>query len=151
LGLTCNLYAGKLSDKVGRKPIIALGSIPFRLATIAFPFAPNLISAAGITVFRSFGHNIAMPATRALRADLIPETIRGKLFGKLAAFFSLGAILGPVLSTLIYDIYRFQVFKVSWLGNIIIRGAGLPFFVSSAIGLFSLFLLLAFVEEPKRN
>ncbi len=151
VGLTCNLYAGKISDRVGRKPIIALGNLPSRLATIAFPFAPNLVSAAGITVFRSFGHNVAMPASRALNADLIPEKVRGKLFGRLAAFFSLGAILGPVLSTLIYDAYRFQAFEVSWLGNLVVRGAGIPFFVSSAIGLSSLFLLLVFVEEPRRG
>jgi len=151
VGLTCNLYAGKLSDRVGRKPIIALGNIPSRLATLVFPFAPDLISAAGITIFRAFGHNIAMPASHALNADLIPEKVRGKLFGRLAAFFSLGAILGPILSTWIYDIYRYSTFRVLWLGNVVVRGAGIPFFVSSAIGLFSLFLLLAFVEEPKRS
>jgi MFS family permease len=151
VGLTCNLYAGRLSDRVGRKPIIALGSLPSRLATIALPFAPTLISAAGVTVFRSFGHNVAMPASRALNADLIPEKVRGKLFGRLAAFFSLGAILGPVLSTWLYDAYRFQTFKVPWLGNLLVRGAGIPFFISSAIGLLSLFLLLAFVGEPRRS
>ncbi len=151
VGLTCNLYAGKLSDRVGRKPIIALGSLPSRLSTIAFPFAPDLMSAAGVTVFRAFGHNVAMPASRALNADLIPREVRGKLFGRLAAFFSLGAILGPILSTLIYDFYRFQVFEVPWLGNLVVRGAGIPFFISSAIGLFSLFLLLVFVEEPRRE
>lgn len=151
VGLTCNLFAGRISDRVGRKPLIALGSLPSRLATIAFPFAPNLISAAGITVFRSFGHNVAMPASRALNADLIPKRVRGKLFGRLAAFFSLGAILGPILSTWIYDTYRFQVFEVPWLGNLVVRGAGIPFFVSSAIGLFSLFLVLAFIEEPRRT
>lgn len=151
VGLTCNLYAGKLSDRVGRKPVIALGNIPSRLATLVFPFAPDLISGAGITIFRAFGHNIAMPASHALNADLIPEKVRGKLFGRLAAFFSLGAILGPILSTWIYDIYRYSTFRVLWLGNVIVRGAGIPFFVSSAIGLFSLFLLLAFVEEPRRS
>jgi len=151
VGLTCNLYAGKISDKIGRKPIIALGSFPSRLATIALPFAPDLLSAAGITIFRSFGHNVAMPASRALNADLIPEKVRGKLFGRMAAFFSLGAVLGPVLSTWIYDAYRFQSFEVPWLGNLIVKGAGIPFFVSSAIGLFSLFLLLAFVKEPRRR
>jgi MFS family permease len=92
-----------------------------------------------------------MPASRALNADLIPKKVRGKLFGKMAAFFSLGAVLGPVLSTLIYDAYGSQTFKVPWLGNLVVRGAGIPFFISSAIGLFSLFLLLAFVEEPKRR
>jgi MFS family permease len=151
VGLTCNLYAGKISDKIGRKPIIALGSLPSRLASIVFPFAPDFISASGVTIFRSFGHNIAMPASRALRADLIPEKVRGKLLGRLAAFFSLGAILGPVLSTWIYDFYSYQTFEFPWLGNIVIRGAGIPFFISGAFGLFSLFLVLAFVEEPRRR
>ncbi len=151
VGLTCNLYAGKISDRVGRKPIIALGNLPSRLATITLPFAPDIFSAAGITIFRSFGHNVAMPASRALNADLIPEKMRGKLFGRMAAYFSLGAILGPVLSTWLYEAYRFQTFEVPWLGNLVVRGAGIPFFVSSAIGLFSLFLLLAFVEEPRRK
>ena len=151
VGLTCNLYAGRISDRVGRKPIIALGSLPSRLAIVALPFAPDLLSAAGIAVFQSFGHNVAMPASRALNADLIPEKVRGKLFGRLAAFFSLGAVLGPVLSTWIYDAYRYGVFEVPWLGNLVVRGAGFPFFLSSAIGLFSLLLLLVFVEEPRRR
>ncbi len=150
VGLICNLYAGKISDKLGRKPIIALGNFPARLSSIIIPFAPNLVSAAGITVFQSFGHNVAMPATRALNADLVPERVRGKLFGRMAAFFSLGAILGPVLSTWIYEVYRFQTFEVIWLGNMIMRGIGMPYLISGFIGLFSLFLLLAFVEEPIR-
>ncbi len=151
VGLTCNLFAGKISDKVGRKPLIALGSLPSRLATMGFPFAPDLMSATGVTIFRSFGHNVSMPASRALSADLIPERIRGKLFGRLAACFNIGAILGPVLSTWIYEIYRFEHFTIPWLNNLAVRGAGIPFFISSTIGLFSLFLVLAFVEEPKRK
>jgi MFS family permease len=149
VGLSCNLFAGRISDKIGRKPVIALGSLPARVASIVFPFAPDLFSAAGVTIFRAFGHNISMPASRALNADLIPERVRGKLFGRLAAFFSLGAILGPILSTLVYDAYRFDVFIIPWLGNLTVRGAGIPFFISGFIGLFSLFLLLALVKEPR--
>ncbi len=91
-----------------------------------------------------------MPASRALNADLIPEKMRGKLFGRMRAFFSLGAILGPIFSTLIYAAYRSQTFVIPWLGNLKVRGAGIPFLISSIVGLFSLFLLLKFVEEPKR-
>jgi MFS family permease len=148
VGLSCNFFAGKISDKIGRKIIIALGSFPSRIATLVLPFAADLLSATGISIFRSLGHNVAMPASRALQADLIPEKIRGKLFGRMGAFFSLGAILGPVLSTWVYDVYRYKTFEV---GSLVIKGAGLPFFISSFIGFFSLFLLLAFVEEPKRK
>lgn len=149
LGLVFNLYAGKLSDKIGRKIIIAVGNLPSRLATLIFPFAPDLITAAGVSLFESFGHNIAMPASRALTADLAPEKIRGKIFGRMFSFFSLGAILGPILSTYIYDIYRFTTFEIPIFGTITLNGAGIPFIISAGVGLFSLFILLAFVEEPK--
>lgn len=148
VGLTCNFFAGKISDKIGRKIIIALGSLPSRIATFVLPFATDLLSATGISVLRSLGHNVAMPAARALQADLIPEKIRGKLFGRMGACFSLGAVLGPVLSTWVYAVYRYKTFEI---GGLVIKGAGLPFIISSFIGLFSLFLLLAFVEEPKRK
>lgn len=148
VGLTCNFFAGKISDKIGRKIIIALGSLPSRIATFVLPFATDLLSATGISVLRSLGHNVAMPAARALQADLIPEKIRGKLFGRMGACFSLGAVLGPVLSTWVYAVYRYKTFEI---GSLVIKGAGLPFIISSFIGLFSLFLLLAFVEEPKRK
>ena len=150
VGLTCNFFAGKLSDRIGRKPIIALGSFPSRVATLLLPFAPNFLSAAGITVIRSFGHNVAMPAARALNADLIPESLRGKLFGRMSAFFNIGAIAGPILSTVLYDRYRYQTFTVPWLNQIVFPGAGIPFFISGTIGLFSLALLLTFVKEPQR-
>jgi len=35
------------------------------------------------------------------------------------------------------------------LYGITLNGAGIPFIISAAVGLFSLFILLAFVEEPK--
>jgi MFS family permease len=148
VGLSCNFFAGKISDRIGRKTIIALGSFPSRIATIILPFAPNLVLATGISIFRSFGHNVAMPASRALQADLIPEKIRGKLFGRMGAFFSVGAILGPILSTWIYDTYRHHTFKI---GSLVVKGAGFPFFISSFIGLISLVLLLTLVEEPQRK
>lgn len=74
---TLSQRLGSLSDRIGRKPIIALGSFPSRITTLLLPFAPTLVSAAVITVFCSLGHNVAMPAARALNADLIPEAVRG--------------------------------------------------------------------------
>ena len=90
-----------------------------------------------------------MPASRALTADLVPENIRGKLFGRMFALFSVGAILGPIVSTWIYEIHRFSTFKVPFFETVTLRGAGIPYIISAAVGLFSLFVLLAFVEDPR--
>ena len=90
-----------------------------------------------------------MPAARALNADLIPESIRGKLFGRMSAYFNIGAIAGPILSKVLYDHFRYQTCIVPWLDHMVIPGAGIPFFISGTISLFSL-ALLAFVKEPQR-
>ena len=151
VGIGCNYIAGKMADRIGRKPLITLGNLSSRLATIALPFTANLFQATGLMVFRSLGINIAMPAVRALRADLVPAKIRGKLFGRLQAFFNWGMIGGTILGPWIYDLYRYKVFRVTWLANLNVKGLGLPFFISGILGLAALLLLLIFVKEPPRQ
>ena len=151
IGLSCNYFAGKLADRVGRKPIIAFGSGSSRLASIALPFTSSIFQATVLMFFRSFGFNIAMPATNALRADLVPSAVRGKLFGRDNAFFQTGMIIGPILSTWIYDMYRAEVFKISLLSDFNFTGAGLPFIISGILGLLALGLLLVFVKEPVKK
>jgi len=150
VGIVCNYFAGKMADRIGRKPLIAFGSLSSRLATIVLPFTLNLFQATGLMVFRSLGINISMPAERALRADLVPARIRGKLFGKLQAFFNWGMIGGTILGPWIYDLYRYEVFRVTWPATFDVRGLGIPFFISGILGLTALALLLVFVKEPPR-
>ena len=52
-------------------------------------------------------HNVVMPASRAPGADLVPAKIRGKLLGRPQAFFNLDMIIGPILETGLYDLYRY--------------------------------------------
>ena len=135
VGIGCNYIAGKMADRIGRKPLITLGSLSSRLSSIALPFTSNIFQATGLMVFRSLGINVAMPASRALRADLVPAKVRGKLFGRLQAFFYGGMIGGVILGPWIYYSY----------------GLGLPFFISGTLGLAALALLLIFVKEPPRQ
>ena len=151
VGIGCNYIAGKIADRIGRKPLITLGNLSSRLSSIVLPFTSNLFQAAGLMVFRSLGINIAMPATRALRADLVPAKIRGKLFGRLQAFFYGGMIFGTILGPWIYDLYKDEVFRVTWPVEFTVRGLGLPFFISGILGLVALALLLIFVKEPPRH
>ena len=148
VGILFNFFAGKLSDKWGRKPLIAIGSLSSRLASIVLPFSTDLWQTTGIMAFRSLGINVAMPASRALTADLVPQKIRGKLFGRFAAFFETGMIAGALLGPWLFYLFQSQEFHVSLFYDLIIKGSGIPFFISGIIGLIALILLLVFVKEP---
>ncbi|MFQ6080993.1 MAG: MFS transporter [Candidatus Bathyarchaeia archaeon] len=150
VGILCNFFAGKLADKWGRKPVIAIGSLSSRLGSIALPFSSDLWQATGVMALRSLGINVAMPAGRALRADLVPAKIRGKLFGRFTAFFDVGMIAGVLLGPWLYDAFRLQEFMIESL-NLTIKGAGTPFFISGIMGLTALTILLIFVKEPPRR
>ena len=85
-----------------------------------------------------------MPAMQAMRADIVPREARGKMFGLYNTFFNAGDILGPVISTVLYDIYR----NASWnIGGITVPGYGIPFFVNSILGIITTSVLLTFVKE----
>jgi len=151
VGILCNFFAGKLADIWGRKPVIAIGSISSRLASLVLPFTSDLWQATGVMAFRSLGINVSMPAGRALRADLVPAKIRGKLFGRFAAFFNAGMVAGALLGPWLFYEFQFEEFRIEWLGGLTVKGVGFPFFVSGIMGLLALALLLVFVKEPQRN
>lgn len=151
VGILFNFFAGKLADTWGRKPVIAIGSISSRLASLGLPFTSDLWQATGVMAFRSLGINVAMPAGRALRADLVPAKTRGKLFGRFSAFFYAGMVAGALLGPWLFDTFQSEKFSIGWLGGLTVKGIGLPFFVSGIMGLLALALLLVFVKEPKRK
>jgi MFS family permease len=150
VGILCNFFAGKLADRWGRKPVIAIGSLSSRVGSIILPFTSDLWQATGIMVLRSLGINVSMPAERALRADLVPEKVRGKLFGRFNALFDAGMIAGVLIGPWLFDAFRLQKFVIKPL-NLTVRGVGTPFFISGAMGIIALTILLIFVKEPKKE
>jgi len=150
IGIGCNFFAGRLADRLGRKPVIAIGSLPSQLGSLSLPFVSNLWEATGVMSLRSLGINISMPAVSALRSDLVPAEIRGKLFGKFTAFFDIGMIAGALFGPWLFSAFQSQEFKIGSL-NLTVRGAGTPFFVSGIFGLVSLTILLIFVKEPPKK
>jgi len=145
IGVMSSWIAGRISDKVGRKPLIAIGGISSRLSGMIIPVTLDLNQATFFMVLRSLGFNISMPAMQALRADIVPPKARGRLFGLYNTFFTAGDIVGPVIATYLYDLYRFETLHI---GGLALPGYGMPFFVNSSLGLLSLAILLVFVEEP---
>jgi DHA1 family multidrug resistance protein-like MFS transporter len=148
IGLLASWAAGRLSDRAGRKPLIAAGSFLSRLCGFALPLTGDVTQAAGVLSARSLGFNISMPPMRALRADLSPAESRGRFFGMFRMAFNTGDIIGPLIGTYLYDMYRFKNFA---LGGFILPGYGIPFYVNSILGIASTILLLALVKEPNHK
>jgi len=144
IGFIASWLAGRISDKIGRKPFIAFGGYSTRLCGLILPFTGSVEQAMFFLSFRSLGFNIFMPAMQALRADIVPKEVRGRLFGLYNTFFNVGDIVGPILSTFLYDLYRFTMWNVS---GFVIPGIGMPFFVNSILGIVTTTVLLIFVKE----
>ena len=146
VGLLASYIAGRYSDKVGRKPLIALGNYSSRIAGGLLPFTGTITQAGIVVSVRSLGFNISMPAFRALRADLVPPNVRGRMFGLFGTAFTAGSVAGPIIATWIYDTYRFTVFDMFGLQ---VPGYGIPFFINAILGILSTTMIMLLIKEPK--
>lgn len=146
IGLTASYVAGRLADKVGRKPMIGFGNYLSQLFGFILPFTGDTTQATVAVSARSMGFNISHPAFQALRADIVPARVRGRAFGLFGAAFTAGDVVGPIVSTWLYDLYRFQTFDVA---GVAVPGLGIPFFINAILGVAGTTMVMLFVREPK--
>nr|WP_211089358.1 MFS transporter [Secundilactobacillus angelensis] len=86
---------GKISDRVGRKPIIAIGLALYAVSEILFALT-NLLGMFDIArVIGGISAAMVTPTGMALAADITTKRQRAKVIGWLSAAFSGGLILGP--------------------------------------------------------
>jgi len=87
---------GRLSDRVGRRPIILLGLLGSCLSYLGFGMASTLASLFAARIFAGIaGANI--PTAQAVVADLTTPENRAKGMGLVGAAFGLGFIFGPAI------------------------------------------------------
>ena len=87
---------GRLSDRVGRRPIILLGLLGSCLSYLAFGMASTLTALFAARIFAGIaGANI--PTAQAVVADLTTPENRARGMGMVGAAFGLGFIFGPAI------------------------------------------------------
>jgi MFS transporter, DHA1 family, tetracycline resistance protein len=87
---------GRLSDRVGRRPIILLGLLGSCLSYLAFGMVHTLPALFAARIFAGIaGANI--PTAQAVIADLTTPENRAKGMGMFGAAFGLGFIFGPAI------------------------------------------------------
>ena len=131
------LFAGALSDRIGRRPLVLLGyglSAVVRplMGLVVTPFAAVLVRAAD-----RFGKGIRSAPRDALVTDLVEPAIRGRAFGHIRSMDHAGAAIGPLVAMLFL-----------WL----FPGRERTLFLLAIVpGLATLAVIRRFVQDPPRR
>ena len=129
-------FWGRLSDRVGRRPVLIVTIAIAALCYVALAFAPN-IWLAFVARFAGgfFAGNIS--TLQGCMADITPPEKRAGRMGVMGSAFSLGFMTGPALGGLLAH---------PELGPI---GFHIPLFAAAAFGLTSAVCVALFVRETR--
>ena len=92
-----SLLGGRLSDRIGRQPVIVAASIVQTVTPVALllPELPIWL-AYGVLVVMGFIQPVRGTSQRALLADLVADEGREEAYGTFRVVLNLGATLGPL-------------------------------------------------------
>ncbi|WP_441402375.1 MFS transporter [Arthrobacter sp. 2YAF22_2] len=90
------VYA-KLSDVVGRKPIILLGIGLFLLGSILCGVAWSMPALIAFRVLQGLGAGAVQPVAITIAGDIYTLTERAKVQGYLASVWAISSVVGPTL------------------------------------------------------
>jgi MFS family permease len=129
-------FWGRLSDRIGRKPVLLMTLVANAVGYLALAFAPDVWSAVAIRLFTGLGAgNIS--TVQGYVADVTPPERRAGRMGLIGAAFGLGFIVGPGLGGLLTQ---------PQLGHI---GYQLPIFTASALAALAAIGVIVFLKESR--
>jgi len=91
-------FMGKLSDKIGRRIPILLGSLTSALTLIVVPFTSQFVLLLLISVMYGVGFSMVTSSTPALVSELTEENLVGTGMGFLGTIMDVGQTLGPIIT-----------------------------------------------------
>ena len=104
---------GRLSDRIGRRPLILMSLIGSAISFVAFGFAPNLAVLFIARVAAGILSAASLPVAQAYIADVTPPEKRASGMAVLGAAFGLGFVCGPALGGILgsYSLFGLQAIQ----------------------------------------
>ena len=127
-------FSGKLSDTIGRMPVMIIGTLVCVVCSAIYPLLPTVAGFLILRFLHGFSTGFKPTASAAYLADIVPVDRRGEAMGVLGVSMNLGAFSSPPLGSWIVGEFSMNVM----------------FYTSSAFAFVSIFILLGMKETlPK--
>lgn len=102
-------FSGKLTDKVGRVPVMIFGSLVCVICSLLYPVLTTVAGFLILRFFHGFSTGFKPTATSAYAADVVHPSRRGEALGALAMGYTLGMSSGPIIGSFLVDHYSYAV------------------------------------------
>ena len=119
--------AGKMSDTMSKKGLVAAGYMVFAIVYAVFAIAPSKAAIWGAFAFYGLYYALTQPVLRAMVANAAPPESRGRAFGIFYFVTSVTALLASVITGEVWKHF----------------GAALPFYVSAAAAFVAAVMVMA--------
>ncbi|SIT92697.1 MFS transporter [Edaphobacillus lindanitolerans] len=132
--LLASPIAGRLVDRIGRKPMIVFGLILFSASELLFGLGQSVWVLFASRLIGGVSAAFIMPAVTAFIADITTMEERPKALGYMSAAISTGFIIGPGIGGFLAEI-----------------GTRVPFFAAAVLAFVAAVFSFLSLREPDRQ
>jgi len=125
---------GLLSDRIGRKKLLALGLVGYTASSLLYVCARDIYTLTIVRFLHGLASAMTFPIILAYVGDISPLSKEGEYMGTIYTAFFLGYAAGPLLGGLLADYY----------------GIHATFYTMSAITFVSFLLVMFMLPETRR-
>ncbi|TDE12000.1 MFS transporter [Dyadobacter psychrotolerans] len=126
-------FSGRLTDRIGRVPVMAVGSIVCFVCGFLYPVFTTVLPFLLLRLVHGFSTGFKPTGTSAYVADIVPADRRGEAMGIHGMCMGVGSAFGPAVGSMISQLFSLNVL----------------FYTSSAFALLSIVILFNMKETLK--
>ena len=135
---------GNLSDRIGRKRLILIGSFLYSLLALLFTVPDSWFGLIFVRALQGVASAMVWPVSEALVVDSCPANKRGASLGKIVMSSNLGMVLGPFVGAGLF------LFAEDVLGFTGADSFKFPFYITAAVSLAGAVLVWMYVTDARQ-